>query len=122
MTKAKTIFTCSECGGAQAKWAGRCTGCSAWNTLIEGAEAPAGTGSSRFSNWSGAASEVARLSQVQSVEVLRIDAGLPELNRVPGSSPVRGFFGSNRGRPRNPLEISQLSMRHPCPSSGKLPG
>lgn len=34
-TKVKTQFVCSECGGAQMKWMGRCPDCGEWNTLRE---------------------------------------------------------------------------------------
>ena len=35
MTRTKTVFKCSACGWKSPKWMGRCSGCSAWNTLIE---------------------------------------------------------------------------------------
>lgn len=35
MARAKTIYRCSECGAGEPKWTGRCTGCEAWNTLVE---------------------------------------------------------------------------------------
>ena len=39
MTK-RTEFRCLECGTAAPKWAGRCAGCEAWNTLVEEVVAP----------------------------------------------------------------------------------
>ncbi|HEV7855574.1 MAG TPA: hypothetical protein VGO72_01320, partial [Herminiimonas sp.] len=35
MAKAKTNFTCTECGGVASKWTGQCPSCNAWNTLVE---------------------------------------------------------------------------------------
>lgn len=35
MARAKTIYRCSQCGAGEPKWTGRCTGCEAWNTLVE---------------------------------------------------------------------------------------
>src|SRR5437763_4050829 len=35
MARLKTVYRCSECGGASPKWLGRCPACEAWNTLIE---------------------------------------------------------------------------------------
>jgi len=35
MAKTETQFVCQECGAFQSKWTGQCTGCHAWNTLIE---------------------------------------------------------------------------------------
>ena len=33
--KRHSVFRCAECGAEHPKWAGRCDGCGAWNTLIE---------------------------------------------------------------------------------------
>ncbi|MBR2587402.1 DNA repair protein RadA [Candidatus Saccharibacteria bacterium] len=35
MVKTKSEYTCTECGMTFAKWAGRCTNCGNWNTLVE---------------------------------------------------------------------------------------
>jgi DNA repair protein RadA/Sms len=35
MARAKTVYRCTDCGSAAPKWAGRCAGCEAWNTLVE---------------------------------------------------------------------------------------
>ena len=35
MAKAKTVYTCTECGGQAPKWQGQCPHCDAWNTLVE---------------------------------------------------------------------------------------
>ena len=35
MAKAKTVYTCTECGGAAPKWQGQCPHCGVWNTLFE---------------------------------------------------------------------------------------
>jgi DNA repair protein RadA/Sms len=35
MAKAKTVYTCTECGGTLPKWQGQCPHCNAWNTLVE---------------------------------------------------------------------------------------
>ena len=34
-TKVTTTFSCTECGAQHPKWAGRCTECGDWNTLVE---------------------------------------------------------------------------------------
>ena len=36
MVKEKTVYTCTECGGTNPKWLGKCPHCNAWNTLEEG--------------------------------------------------------------------------------------
>ena len=35
MAKAKSVYSCTECGGQTLKWQGQCPHCSAWNTLVE---------------------------------------------------------------------------------------
>src|SRR4051812_14466224 len=35
MARSKTVFRCTDCGGAAPKWAGRCATCGEWNTLVE---------------------------------------------------------------------------------------
>ena len=35
VNKIKTVFVCNECGAVQPKWAGRCSECGAWNTMVE---------------------------------------------------------------------------------------
>lgn len=35
MAKTSTLYTCQQCGAQHPKWAGRCQGCNAWNTLVE---------------------------------------------------------------------------------------
>ena len=35
MSKARSVFRCTDCGAEQPKWAGKCDACGAWNTLVE---------------------------------------------------------------------------------------
>jgi DNA repair protein RadA/Sms len=36
--RARLVYRCTDCGTATPKWAGRCTTCEAWNSLVEEAE------------------------------------------------------------------------------------
>jgi DNA repair protein RadA/Sms len=38
MARDGALYVCQACGAAQAKWAGQCAGCGAWNTLVEEAQ------------------------------------------------------------------------------------
>src|SRR5690625_5344417 len=31
----KTLFFCTDCGNESIRWAGQCSACGAWNTLVE---------------------------------------------------------------------------------------
>ena len=35
MARAKTTYVCQECGAHEPKWAGRCSACEAWGSLVE---------------------------------------------------------------------------------------
>lgn len=35
MTRVKTVFFCSECGGESIRWVGKCPHCGSWNTMVE---------------------------------------------------------------------------------------
>ena len=35
MSKSKSIYTCTECGGESPRWQGQCPHCGEWNTLQE---------------------------------------------------------------------------------------
>ena len=41
VAKTRVQFVCSECGGVQAKWLGKCPDCGEWNTLEEVVVRPA---------------------------------------------------------------------------------
>ena len=45
--KAKTIFYCTECGNETPKWAGRCSACGAWNSIVEQPEERRPSGKAR---------------------------------------------------------------------------
>ncbi|MFY8118599.1 MAG: DNA repair protein RadA, partial [Roseateles sp.] len=90
MAKEKTVFSCSECGATSPKWLGKCPGCGAWNTLIEG---PAETGSSSGKNRYQALAKsqpVATLSAIEARDFERTATGLEELDRVLGGGIVAG--------------------------------
>jgi DNA repair protein RadA/Sms len=40
MAKTRVVHACIECGTSHPKWAGQCSGCGAWNTLVEELTAP----------------------------------------------------------------------------------
>ncbi|MBR3595016.1 DNA repair protein RadA [Candidatus Saccharibacteria bacterium] len=50
MAKSHAQYTCSECGMTFSKWAGRCTNCGNWNTLVETLPAEAVEGKNALSS------------------------------------------------------------------------
>ena len=87
MAKAKTIYTCSECGGSAPKWQGQCPHCNAWNTLVETVATPVST---RFESIPGGKSVITALAAVEARENPRIATGLEEFDRVLGGGLVPG--------------------------------
>jgi DNA repair protein RadA/Sms len=87
MAKAKTVFTCTECGGSAPKWQGQCPHCGAWNTLVETVATPAAT---RFESVTGARSIITSLAAVKTRENPRIPTGIEEFDRVLGGGLVAG--------------------------------
>ncbi|MFV0386272.1 DNA repair protein RadA [Paracoccus sp. (in: a-proteobacteria)] len=88
MAKPVTAFTCTACGAAHKKWAGRCDACGAWNTVIE--EAPLSQGPGR--GLGAAKGRSVPLSGLATDEPPppRSISGMAELDRVLGGGLVPG--------------------------------
>ena len=74
MARDKTEFTCSDCGTTSPKWLGKCPGCGAWNTLVEGAAEPAGGARHRFQALARSA-PVTTLAEIEASDVMRTPTG-----------------------------------------------
>ncbi|MCW5233653.1 DNA repair protein RadA [Verminephrobacter eiseniae] len=114
MAKEKTIFTCTECGGASPRWLGKCPACGAWNTLIE-ALAETGPGTHRYSasRYAGLAQAqgVVPLSAIEASDVQRSPSGIGELDRVLGGGIVEGgvvLIGGDPGIGKSTLLLQAL--------------
>ena len=89
MATSKSIYTCTECGGTNAKWLGKCPHCGAWNTLTETAAEPAGGGKNRYQALAKS-QPVATLSEIEASDYERTPTGQDELDRVLGGGIVAG--------------------------------
>lgn len=88
MAKSSSAFTCTACGAAHKKWAGRCDACGAWNTIIE--EAPLSQGPGRgLGAHKGRAVPLSGLSTTEPPPP-RALSGMDELDRVLGGGLVPG--------------------------------
>ncbi|MBK4215715.1 DNA repair protein RadA [Paracoccus caeni] len=88
MAKSVTAFTCTACGAAHKKWAGRCEACGAWNTIVE--EAPLSQGPGR--GLGAAKGRTVALTGLETNEPPppRRQSGMAELDRVLGGGLVPG--------------------------------
>ncbi len=109
MAKAKTQYTCTECGGSSPKWQGQCPACGAWNTLVETVVEK--SSASRFQSLA-ASSEVKSLAEVEAVEDERIPTDIAELDRVLGGGIVKGgvvLIGGDPGIGKSTLLLQALA-------------
>jgi DNA repair protein RadA/Sms len=109
MAKTRTVYTCTECGGAAPKWQGQCPQCGAWNTLVE---TIAATAALRFETVAGTRSMVTSLSAVKAQENTRIPTGLEEFDRVLGGGLVPGgvvLIGGDPGIGKSTLLLQAMA-------------
>ena len=114
MAKAKTNYTCTECGGITNKWVGKCPNCEQWNTLVETIVETAGVGN-RFSNQHqglAQAAPVMSLSDIDAIDVPRFGTGIEEFDRVLGGGLVAGgvvLIGGDPGIGKSTLLLQALA-------------
>ncbi|AKU21642.1 DNA repair protein RadA [Massilia sp. NR 4-1] len=114
MAKAKTNYTCSECGGTSSKWTGQCAACQQWNTMVETViEAP---GANRFSQSAHQAlaqtAPVLSLKDIEALDVPRFGTGIEEFDRVLGGGLVAGgvvLIGGDPGIGKSTLLLQALA-------------
>ena len=116
MAKEKTIYSCSDCGGTNPKWLGRCPHCGAWNTLVESIAETPGAGKNRYQSLARS-QPVATLSEIEATDFERTPTGQEELDRVLGGGIVAGgvvLIGGDPGIGKSTLllqAIDALSQR-----------
>lgn len=108
MAKSKTQYVCQSCGAFTAKWAGQCSDCGEWNTLVETVveAARARTGRPK------AASPLLRLDEVSTRDEPRTASGLSEMDRVLGGGIVPGaviLIGGDPGIGKSTLLLQVLA-------------
>ena len=117
MSKAKTIYSCTECGATAPKWQGQCPGCNLWNTLVETVEEKASP-AARFQSLAPA-SRLQTLSEIEAREEERIATGIAEFDRALGGGLVPGgvvLIGGDPGIGKSTLllqALAGLSEAHP---------
>ena len=113
MAKAKTNYTCSECGGTSNKWSGQCPSCGQWNTLVE---TIIEGGNNRYSNpmpqGLAQASPIMSLADIEAIDVPRFGTGIEEFDRVLGGGLVAGgvvLIGGDPGIGKSTLLLQALA-------------
>ncbi len=113
MAKAKTIYTCTECGASEPKWQGQCPSCMAWNSLVESVE-EIGTSTNRYANkFEGLATtgQLQKISSIKAADIARQPTGISEFDRVLGGGLVEGgviLIGGDPGIGKSTLLLQVL--------------
>ncbi len=119
MAKVKMLYVCSSCGSSQSKWAGQCTDCGEWNTMME--SVPQATG-----NRAGLTPGITADIRIQSLDEVQLETqertktGIGELDRVLGGGLVHGsvtLIGGDPGIGKSTLltqTMAALAGSLPC--------
>lgn len=84
MAKPANIYVCQDCGATSSQWAGRCTACNSWNSIVEEAQIGKSRGSA-----GGKVIEIQSLAS-ETAGTQRVDTGIGEFDRVIGGGLVPG--------------------------------
>jgi DNA repair protein RadA/Sms len=115
MAKAKSIYSCTECGATAPKWQGQCPGCGQWNTLVETVAENAAPGAKRFgANFAplAASGKPQDLAAIRPREEPRQPTGIEEFDRVLGGGLVPGgvvLIGGDPGIGKSTLLLQALA-------------
>jgi DNA repair protein RadA/Sms len=113
--KKSTVYVCSECGHQERRWLGRCPSCGSWNSFREeaGAGGDGAAAEKRSERRKSGANSPQNLEAVETVDQLRINTGIEEVNRVLGGGITAGssvLIGGEPGIGKSTL-MMQLAAR-----------
>ena len=109
MANAKSIYSCTECGGVSPKWQGQCPACGQWNTLVVTGAEP--SSASRFQAVAPA-SQLRVLAAIEAREAERLTTGIGEFDRALGGGLVPGgvvLIGGDPGIGKSTLLLQALA-------------
>ena len=94
----KALLFCPECGNETPKWAGRCSACGAWNSIVEQPEQKKSLkiGKKPLNKTSV---KLENITDLHGDEEIRFSTGMRELDRVLGGGAVKGSLVLVGGAP-----------------------
>ncbi|MBI4124603.1 MAG: DNA repair protein RadA [Deltaproteobacteria bacterium] len=110
MSRAKTIYTCQNCGAQAPKWLGKCPDCNQWNTYAEEIVSQAAGKQSGLIDFASLPPKP--ITEIDAKEGLHIPVGMGELDRVLGGGYVPGstvLIGGEPGIGKSTLLLQTLS-------------
>lgn len=90
MAKAKLLYVCQECGHELPRWAGRCPGCEAWNSIVQEMQPSASAQRPGISLGLSSGEKPVAIGAVDVEDAPRFVTGFGELDRVLGGGVVPG--------------------------------
>ena len=100
MAKVKTSFFCQNCGAQAPQWAGKCSSCNEWNTLVEEVIEKTSNGKVPYSsNSDKRVAKPQKIDDIKHEKEDRIPLSDNELNRVLGGGIVPGSLILIGGEP-----------------------
>lgn len=115
MAKTKTAFFCQNCGTQYAKWAGQCSSCKEWNTLVEEVLQKAEKRTWEAEPSGREPNRPLRIPEIPKGKEERMDSADQEFNRVLGGGLVPGslvLLGGEPGIGKSTL-LLQIALRLP---------
>lgn len=112
MAKSRKHYECQACGAISPKWAGQCTDCGEWNTLIESINTPVTVSNDRIGNYTGSAPTICNLDEADLTDEIRQTTHIEELDRAIGGGLVTGsvvLIGGDPGIGKSTLLLQLLS-------------
>ena len=97
MAKSTTQFICQECGMSHSKWAGRCSSCGAWNSLVESLPASRDGALAAVKGKKLEATSVGKIGKKQRSE--RLPTTVKDVDAVLGGGFVLGSVNLIAGQP-----------------------
>jgi DNA repair protein RadA/Sms len=96
MASNKAQFVCSECGYKHSKWAGRCSNCGAWNSLVEQLPATSKLASAALK---GKELNPVAIGSSSKLKIKRISSKIDDIDRVLGGGFIEGSVNLLAGQP-----------------------
>ncbi|MCA9301161.1 DNA repair protein RadA [Candidatus Nomurabacteria bacterium] len=97
MAKSSIQFACQECGSSFSKWAGRCSNCGAWNSLVEEVAVSRGSIVESSKGKKLTATAIGKVAKTQ--KATRLTTGVNDVDVVLGGGFVSGSVNLIAGQP-----------------------
>ena len=102
MGKISSQFVCQNCGAKYSKWAGHCSNCDAWNSIVEDLAVAESTGKNAISQ-AKTSGKILQFTKINEIAVdndkERLKTEFPGLNEVLGGGILRGSVTLLAGQP-----------------------